>query len=132
VAGEALVPASSGVLVTLPITKRKVIGDKLTLLHSRVCDLVECEVVFENNFVDLGYSVSVELVGSDIDFDNVLVTLKGVLKGSGIALLDLVAAHIQAFNTLVGFKELCQGLTEHVSELVGRKAKRLKARVIVK
>ena len=89
-------------------------------------------MVLENDFVNLSYSVGVELVGSNIDLDDVLVSFKGVFQGSGIALLDLVAAHIQAFNTLVGFKELCQGLTEHVSELVGRKSKCLKARVIVK
>jgi hypothetical protein len=78
----------------------------LTLLHASIGDLVGGKVILKYDLIDLSYSFSRELVGSHVDLHNVLVAFEGVLQGGCVALLDLVAAHVQTLNVLVGLEEL--------------------------
>jgi hypothetical protein len=101
------------------------------LLHAGVGNLARSQMILEHDFVDLRHGVSGQLVGPDVDPNDVLVAFEGILEGGGVALLDLVAAHVQTLDVLVRLEELGERLAEHVSELVGAETNVLQARIIV-
>ena len=104
----------------------------LTLFHARVGDLVGCQVVLKNDFINLSYGFLAELVGPHIDAHDVLVALEGVFERGGVAFLYLVAAHVQRLDGLVRLEEFSERLAEHVAQLVRRQPDVFEPRVVVK